>query len=139
MKIHFQAGRIGLCALALLTATLSGCGGGEKPKTTVKGKVTYKGEAVADANVQMQTATTGAAAAAKTDAAGSYSIEAVLTPGKYSVWVIPFEVPPPAPPPPGYKPVDNPKIPKKYRSGATSGLTFEVKAGANEFNIPMVD
>lgn len=138
MKIHFETGRIGICALMLLTATLWGCSG-EKPKNTLKGKVTYKNEAVADANVQIQTAASGAAAAAKTDAGGNYTIEAVLPPGKYSVWVIPFEVPPPAPPPPGYKPADNPKIPKKYRSAATSGLTLEVKAGANTFDIPMAD
>ena len=52
---------------------------------------------------------------------------------------MPFEEPPPAPHPPNYTPKDNPKIPKKYRNTTTSGLTFEAKAGSNEFNIEMVD
>ena len=52
---------------------------------------------------------------------------------------MPFEEPPPAPHPPNYTPKDNPKIPKKYRNPTTSGLTFEAKAGSNEFNIEMVD
>ena len=138
MKINHLVRTVGTCVCVLIAATLSGCSG-SKPTSSVKGKVTYKGEAVADAKVQIQSAASGAAGTAKTDAAGSYTIETPVPPGKYGVAVVPFEVPPPAPPPPNYKPADNPKIPKKYRSAATSGLTFEAKAGANEFNIPMVD
>ncbi|MDB5336083.1 MAG: carboxypeptidase regulatory-like protein [Planctomycetaceae bacterium] len=138
MKSHRLVGPSGMCALIVFAIALTGCGG-SKPTSGVKGKVTYKGEAVADATVQIQSPATGTAGTAKTNAAGAYTIETPVPPGKYVVTVAPFEVPPPAPAPPNYKPADNPKIPKKYRIPTTSGLTFEAKAGANEFNIPMVD
>lgn len=125
-----------LCAM-IFAATLLGCSS-SKPVSGLKGKVTYKGEAVADAKVQVQSPANGGAGMGKTDGTGAYTI-AELPPGKYNVTVAPFEEPPPAPLPPNYAPKDNPKIPKKYRNSTTSGLTFEAKPGSNEFNIPMVD
>ncbi len=137
MNLNQLRGYVGLCAMLLVAATLVGCGS-SKPVSGLKGKVTYKGEAVADAKVQVQSPANGGAGVGKTDATGAYTI-AELPPGKYNVTVVPFEEPPPAPLPPNYAPKDNPKIPKKYRDPNTSGLTFEAKAGSNEFNIPMVD
>lgn len=129
---------ISTCAL-LIVATC-GCGSAAKPTTSlVKGKVTYKGEAIADAKVQLQSPENGAAAVAKSDATGAYKIESPLPLGKYNVTVEPWNDPVSAPPPSGYKPKDNPKILKKYRSAATSGLTLQAKAGSNDLDIPMVD
>lgn len=137
MKFDHRRGSVGLLASLLCIATLAGCGS-SKTVSGLKGKVTYKGEAIADAKVQVQSPANGGAGVARTDATGAYSI-ADLPPGQYNVTVAPFEEPPPAPLPPNYTPKDNPKIPKKYRNAKTSGLTFEAKAGSNEFNVEMVD
>lgn len=88
-------------------------------------------------------------AAAEIATDGSYSLSMrggkdILT-GTYTVSVMP-------PPPPEMTPEQQqeamfggetppepewPDIPKKYRSGSTSGVTFEVKAGANTFDLDM--
>lgn len=138
VKTSRLMGIVSICACVACFTIVSGCGS-SKPMSGLQGKVTYKGEAVADAKVQVQSSATGAAGVGKTDASGSYRIETPLPPGAYSVVVAPWEVPPPAPLPKGYVAPDNPKIPKKYRTAATSGLKWEAKAGNNEFNIPMAD
>ena len=107
--------------------------------SSLKGTVTYQGQPVADAKVQVQSGKTGAAGMGRTDAAGNYAIETPLPLGQYVVTVVPVAAPVPAPPPPNYVPQDNPKIPKKYRTAATSGLTWDAKKGACKLDIPMVD
>ncbi len=130
---------IRMCVFAVSLTILFGCGGDSKPASSLKGKVTYKTEPVAEAQVQFRSPATGAVGVGTSDASGNYRIEFPLPVGKYDVTVTPFEAPPPAPLPAGYKPKDNPKIPKKYRTASTSGLTLDTKAGSQEFNIEMVD
>ena len=106
---------------------------------SLKGQVMYKGEGVVDARIQVQSSESGAAGSARTDANGSYQMETALPTGKYVVTVEPWTDPPPAPLPAGYAPKDNPKIPKKYRMPATSGLTWDADEGDNELDITMED
>lgn len=70
---------------------------------------------------------------------GKYVFPTALPVGNYQVWI----GDPPSPGPGGEmggfvpKPPAKVNFPKKYRSYETSGLTFDVKKGPNEFNITL--
>lgn len=119
----------------LATAVLAnGCGGGSgKPAGTVAGKVTMKGNPVGAGSVNFLSAS-GTAAMAKIDESGSFKIDGSLDAGDYKVYLLP---PVPEPVPPGTKrpPTGKFEVPQKYRDPSTSGLTAQVKEGANDIPI----
>lgn len=126
-----------LIACVLLCA-MTGCGG--VATGTVKGKVTYNGKPVTDATVQVQSATTGAAAAAQVDGSGSYKLDSPVPVGTYVVTITPFESGPVA----GendenFVPKERTDIPSKFRSASESTLKLTVNSGENTFDVPLTD
>lgn len=117
--------------IALLLAALAGCGG-KAAVAKVSGKVTVGGQPVTGAMINFVSSETGVAASDGLDASGAYDIPSGLKPGTYKVFVVPAssadQPPMPGKPPP--KPAES-KVPPKYRSDATSGLTAELKEGDN--------
>jgi hypothetical protein len=120
-----------------------GCGGptDELPRQAVSGKVTFKGQPLAQGMIQFQPADGGATAGGGAIADGEYSIAKAegLVPGKYQVVVT--STPPPAPLPPGTMPGDPvppPKetIPAKYNVKTTLSATV-TKEGPNTFDFPL--
>jgi hypothetical protein len=117
--------------VALLLFTLAGCGG-KGAIAKVSGKVTVGGQPVTGAMINFVSPETGVAASDNLDAGGAYDIQAGLKPGTYKVFVVPAssadQPPMPGKPPPK---ASESKVPLKYRSDATSGLTAELKEGDN--------
>ena len=117
--------------ISLLLLTLAGCGG-KGPIAKVSGKVTVGGQPVTGAMINFISPETGVAASNNLDASGAYSIQMGLKPGTYKVFVVPTssadQPPMPGKPPPK---ASESKVPLKYRSDATSGLTAELKEGDN--------
>ena len=113
------ASAVALVGAAVLLA--AGCNSGEKP-LDVSGKVTFKGEPVAEGSVQFIDDRTGRGAEVDLGPGGSY--KASLFAGQYKVVVTPpymVDESKGGPPNPYYKKVKN--IPAKYHSTDTSGLT----------------
>lgn len=140
------------CAVALV---VSGCSGGYDygPTGTVSGKLLYKGQPLRPGTaVVLKNLTTGYACMGQTGPAGEYTLDSWndgnLPVGKYEVMIQP-----PAPiDPETIDPqalIDNPKLmeqtkvtydfPQKYSQLSSSGLSFEVKEGKNEYNVELVD
>jgi hypothetical protein len=141
-------------AFALIVGPqLVGCGGGSSdnpgmPKqatVSVSGILTYKGKAVPDASVTLQSLDGKIASRGKTDKAGTftlttYSAQDGAPPGKYKVMaatsgVTEIEPGVLAPEPPGgFKSL----IPTKYANPATTDVIVEVKEqGKNELVIDL--
>ena len=123
---------------------IAGCGGG---KGNVTGKVSYKGQPLPYGNVQFSTS--GGAFVSEIASDGSYSISGVPTgsakitvncqdPGyvEYMKALSSAGRDPKAPKPKG-KPEDFDRIPTKYNSFETSGLTYDVKSGNTTFDIDL--
>ncbi len=128
-------------ALCLVATALPGCGKSGPPKFPVAGKVSFKGQPVAEGMITFYREDDGAIAA-MIDASGSYLVSSGLREGQYRVYI----EPPPTvltPPPPGGPPMDKPKVfvnfPDKYRQASTSGLlaTVEPKSSGNNFEFDM--
>lgn len=149
MKTFASAQLLVACA-ALWT---SGCGGGGLPEGasgTVGGKVTYNGQPVPTGCVVSFIGPKGITGSGATDSGGTYRIsmrdgDKVLA-GSYKVSVSPPQAAPLSDEEamkasmegkPTVKEVK--EVPEKYRSPESSPLTFEVKAGANTFDIDMTD
>lgn len=117
-------------SVLLLFGLALGCGGADR--ATAKGRVTAAGQPVTTAMINFVNPTSGAAASCDLASDGSFSIEEGLAPGSYKVFVIPKSSEADAPKP-GQMAAAQPKspIPPKYRSDATSGLTVDIKPGAN--------
>lgn len=100
-----------------------GCNSAEKP-VEVTGKVTFKGEPVAEGDIQFVEDRTGRGAEVKLESDGAY--KASLFAGEYKVVVTPPYIVDNSSgmPNPYYKKVKN--VPKKYHSTATSGLSVKV-------------
>ena len=136
----------------------AGCGGkksvpGRPDTVPVKVVVTYKGQPVADANVQFLPAaagdaTSGVAATGITDAQGTARLTTFdqndgAVPGAYRVCIRksvlvggPREADPDAPPAPAkYRE----ELPAKYTAPETSGLTAEVSNSQTEFTFDLAD
>jgi hypothetical protein len=111
-----------------------GCGTAEKP-IDVSGKVTFKGEPVAEGSVQFIEDRTGRGAEVNLGPDGTYKVS--LFAGEYKVVVTPPYVVDESSgmPNPYYKKVKN--IPAKYHSTETSGLAATVGPGkaAHDFNL----
>jgi hypothetical protein len=110
-----------LVGAAVLLA--AGCGSADKP-IDIAGKVTFKGEPVAEGSVQFIEDRTGRGAEVDLGRDGTY--KARLFAGEYKVVVTPPYMVDQSSgmPNPYYKKVKN--IPKKYHSTETSGLTAGV-------------
>ena len=140
------------CVVALV---VSGCSGGYDygPTGTVSGKLLYKGQPLTPGTaVVLKNLTTGHACMGQTGPAGDFTLnswnDGNLPVGKYEVMIQP-----PAPvDPETIDPqalIDNPKLmeqtkvkydfPQKYSQLSSSGLSFEVKEGKNEYQIDLVD
>ncbi|MGB9687350.1 hypothetical protein [Thermogutta sp.] len=137
----------------VLLISLGGCGGAKRsvpgrPKTVpVKVTVKYKGQPVAEANVQLLPASGGHAATGLTDAQGvarltTFEKNDGVVPGSYrvtirkSVLVQGGSTDPDAPPVPAkYRE----ELPAKYASPETSGLTAEVTESTTEFTFDLPD
>ena len=123
-----------------MVGSVTGCGG--QFNASVKGIVTLDGKAVPCGMVTYQPKGGGPIAYARIEQNGSYIVrtgrEEGLSSGDYDVTVTANE--PPAatqnggggPPPPG-KAI----TPIRYRSKATSGLSFVVEPGDNEINLKL--
>ena len=124
-----------LCGLLLVVSAVvvSGCGG--KPAGQVTGTVQYRGKPVVQGAVNFYSKERGVGAMAKIDPSGTFTFETPLRPGTYLVSVTP---PSPDPQEAGVKKVYR-DIPRRARDLATSGLTFNVKEGKNEFPLQLID
>ena len=118
--------------LGLLLA--SGCAGSsDNSSATVKGKVTLAGAPLTAGTVLFMT-DSGNAASAEVGEGGEYS--AMCPPGHYKVSVSPPPAPDPLVAPAGGQPAtSSPPIPKRYHDLGSSGLSVEIKAGENTFDI----
>lgn len=109
-------------------------------RTVLQGRVTFNGSPVTNAHVQLQSPKTGHAYSAFLDSAGTYSVlgSPPVPFGEYTVCVIPdFEVQRSRLASKSSKVPERPDIPKKYHSGATSGLTVHVGKGRNSLDIDL--
>lgn len=148
-RIHLL---LAVCAVGLV---VFGCSGGNDygPTGTVSGRLLYKGQPLTPGTaVVFKNLTTGRACMGTTGKEGDFTLNSWnkgnLPIGRYEVMIQP-----PAPvDPETIDPqalIDNPKLmestkvkfdfPKKYSQVATSGLSFEVKDGKNEYPIELVD
>lgn len=140
--------RYRLLALACAAALVIGCGGSkEQPRGPVKGRITAGGRPLAGVTVVFDSKVLGVSQTATTDDDGKYEFAAYnaagLPAGSYKVgissgrFLAPGEeglpkvdvskgaVAPPKKAPPAV-------VPEKYLKAESSGLTAEVKAGAND-------
>lgn len=151
----FYIGRAAKVVALLAVLSLVGCGGKEEGSgRPVTGKVTYNGQAVADATVTF----VGLANSAfgRTDAEGKFQLHTALGEkvpvGDYQVTVTKIDAPPPpaapsnpdqyVPPDPNAPPPPAPKdlLPAKYKDPAASTLTAGVKdSGENRFEFTLTD
>lgn len=136
----------------LLCGSLTGCGKAAVPTGRVSGKVTYKGQPVSVGTVAFRNDEKGAVAAARLDSSGAYQLrfggDFNIPSGDYFVVVTPPDVELPIAsdiakdPSKAQTPIVQPEfpdIPRKYRNPLSSGLKFEVKSGANTFDIDLKD
>ena len=121
-----------------ITLQLAGCGGSSAPPAaTVSGLVTLAGKPLAAGTLLFMT-DEGQAASAVLGADGAYTLHCL--PGRYKVAVTPPAPLDPLASPAGSPPAatpSQPAIPKRYQDFGSSGVSLEVKAGANKFDIVM--
>jgi len=140
-------------AAALVAMCLGGCGGSDGPQPVrAGGTVTYNNKPLPNAEVVFAPDDGGRVAQATTDEAGRFRLgsfrpgDGALV-GKHGVAVIARGLAKPPPPgspaalmPDDYPVVGDPRIPEKYFSAATSGLTAVVELdGDNEFHLELRD
>lgn len=140
MLVKYFGCRVSLVSIVCL-ALANGCGPAAKPTGSVSGKVTYKGAAVKDAKIQIQSAESGYADAANLDATGKYQFKTPVVAGKYVATIEPIvQMPVAGSTPTPSKPPERPDIPKKYRSGGNSALTLTVTKGkTTTYDLDMTD
>ena len=134
----------GSVVFGLLVSMVLGCGQssstvGPKQDASISGKVTYKGKPVTDAIISFESTDRGAYGGPFKD--GKYSVSKMAS-GEFTVTVTPVAGPPKMEPTADGKipePANREDVPQKYRSAASSGTKTTVKAGANTFDLDMVD
>jgi hypothetical protein len=134
--------RLSYCSLPLMLAVLVGCGDGrvKLPTAPVTGSVAYQGKPVSAARI-IFVHSSGQAAAADLAADGTFKLTAFQ--GQCQVAIQCLESNTSA----GHsvtkgsagKLPGRPLFPARYSEYATSGLTFEVKAGENKANLALTD
>jgi len=145
--LHFVSGRprLQFVLVLLFLLPITGCGGGNKHRGKVSGKVTYKGEPVSAGTVTFF-GPNNEAASAPIGKDGTYQASAVPV-GDVSVTV---STPPagPSPAQAGKNPLMEKKkfhgtteksvtLPNKYAKAGTSGLRLTVSEGSQPFDIPL--
>ncbi len=149
-----RLGRRGLvAALGGLLAVAAGCGPSGVPVAQVRGKVTYRGQPVANASISFVPDAKGVAPAlGKTNAAGEYRVTTFAANdgapvGRCKVAISLTGPPPPLPPHLANAPAaaetlqmpGKPLLPTKYFSPDTSDLFADVTAsGDNVFDFVLV-
>ncbi len=136
------------CSGFMISVLLAGCGG-EPPKATVTGKVTYKGKTLTMGTVTFMGDGTTALASAAISPEGKYTIKIVPGPVKITV-LVPTVVQPPAniKMDPGkfgsevkkanaVKEPEPIRIPGHYADYKKTPLTFTVKAGPQEYEVKL--
>lgn len=126
--------RLSICAATWLTLALAGCDGGAS-KATVAGAVTYKGKPLPTGTIAFIGKDNKVVSAA-IESNGRYSVARVpVGPAKISVST------PPAPPKgaaaAGMPVLETVSIPAQYNDPEKSGLTYDVKPGAQEHSIDL--
>ena len=128
MKLSRRDILLGLSTLILW----GGCGRQQRhAEGQVSGTVMLNGSPLTSGQVIFFTAETGSSGMAQVDESGHYEIRDLAAPGEYTVTVTGQEPMPDGPP------VPPSKIPAKYESASTSGLTLSLKPGANTFDIDL--
>lgn len=131
----------------------SGCGGGatedkfKGERGSVSGKITYKGAAIPAGSVVMFQAAAGYTAVGKTNDKGEYTLtyenKSTMPAVSYTVQVsAPAAAAPAKIDPANMVKESTPAafpFPAKYTAGATSGLEFTVKGGANKADFDLKD
>jgi len=142
--------------ITLLTAVVSGCLGKSQPTGTVTGKVTYKGNAVPAGCLVTFVSQRGVAALGTVDASGRYQL---MFAGRPEVPALEYNISVTYPGAVGPEMTDederkymagdpetvarfsrkgqSPPIPPKYADEFKSGLSFQIKEGANTFDIDL--
>jgi hypothetical protein len=127
---------LALCSLLLL----SGCNRGE-PLYPVHGKVTLQdGSPLAGGTLEFEREGAATGAVANVEADGAYELMTTeegdgAPQGKYRVRLFPPETAADDPDAPAAARRAAPLVPRRYQEFATSGLTYTVTDGDNEFNI----
>lgn len=130
-----------LWVIAIIAA---GCTKSDNPKTyPANGKVTYRGQAVANGIVLLTPTESGHAATGSLEKDGTFHLTTFqkgdgAVPGKYHVAVQAFPAEGAGLPGAEFagKP---PPVPLKYMSAASSGLIAEIKAGDNHLEFSLKD
>jgi hypothetical protein len=137
--------------MSLAAAALSGCGQKGPETAEVSGRVTYRGNAVAEADVTFVPDDGQPSASGRTDQDGRYrlgtfELDDGAIVGKHRVMIMALGPPKPLPPGavgsglPGDMQPGDPRIPQKYFSPDSSGLAREVLAGeSNVFDFELTD
>ncbi|WP_296458683.1 carboxypeptidase-like regulatory domain-containing protein [Rubinisphaera sp.] len=130
--------------LAIQALLIAGCGDSGPdlgPTGTLRGTVMFESTPVTEGSVHLSHLQEGHGGVAQIDGSGAYAIDSYrgLPVGTYQVTVIPPMVEVDAGPnsPKSESPKDMKNIPQKYRDPSTSGLTVEITAGENTFEINM--
>lgn len=133
----------------MISLLVAGCGPAAAPTGTVSGVITFQGKPVTAGTVTFRNDDKGLVASMPLGADGRYQLRFAgglqIPVGAYDVTISPPE---PHVPTAGELasgdaagktsvPHASPDIPQKYRSPKTSGLTFEVNAGENTFDLDM--
>ena len=118
------------CLCGLL---LCGCGPSGPATGTVEGKVLLNDAPYADAAVVFISLKTGTAGTADLQPGGTFKLKDPLRVGEYQVFLSPKVVPGGEP-----KPVSiDTAVPDKYWNESTTDIVLEVKAGKNDFTVPL--
>jgi hypothetical protein len=131
----FVLGRVGRGLLVAAFVMAAGCGFSGKSSGRVAGAVSLRGQPFTEGTVNFVQKEKGIGAVAVIDSEGKYSFEQPLETGTYSVFVTP---PTPEPGVPGAaRPRAPRKIPARYLDPGTSGLSYTVKSGRNDYPITL--
>ncbi len=124
-----------MLVLLACCVTLAGCGPKEAPRGDISGSVSYQGKLIETGCISLYSPTNGLGSSGDVQSDGSFSLKGIPV-GSYQVSVMP---PQPVPPAPGETPKPQAKfpLPAKYAESTSSGLTFDVKKGANELKLDL--
>jgi hypothetical protein len=126
---------VSLAAIAVIAMVVGGCGGATDGRVTASGTVTLDGDPLPDGTVAFYK--DGASAGVGTIESGGFELKETggsegIQPGSYQVAVESWEVEPNSVNDEGEIVTDGKsRIPEKYNSATTSGLTAEITDGDN--------
>jgi len=140
----------GIFISAIMVAATGCHGDGLAVRAPVSGTVTFRGKPLPNAEVTFHPASGERVATGRTNAEGRFTLGTFSTNdgavlGSHVVTIIARGEPRELGPDeigsglPGTKASGNPVIPLKYFAPETSGLTYEVKKGPNQFEIALTD